>query len=150
MPADPYPYELATPAQRALGTPWVAVHHTIPVEPLTEPVENRVAFIRAHKPVHEIETRLRALRPASPALVAARAEFARVTEAAQDEFERVTATAQDEFERVTAAAWAEVARVTAPALAALLAVLAVECPDIAWGPDGLVFPVPETEVPHAG
>ena len=139
MPADPYPYELATPAQRALGTPWVAVHHTIPVEPLTEPVENRVAFIRAHKPVHEIETRLRALRPASPALVAARAEFARVTEAAQDE-----------FERVTAAAWAEVARVTAPALAALLAVLAVECPDIAWGPDGLVFPVPETEVPHAG
>ena len=126
----PYPYELATPEQRALGTWWIAVHHEVLCETLTEPVEVRVAYIRAQKPADEIETRLRALRPASPAMVAAWAEV-----------ERVTALAQAEFDRVTAPARAEVERVTA-----------VECPDIAWGPDGLVFPVADTqtEAPHAG
>ena len=121
MPADPYPYELATPEQRALGTLWIALHHAVVCERLTEPVEQRVAYIRANKPAHEIETRVRALRPASPAMVAAWAEY-----------DRVCAPARAESERVRTAAWA-----------ALRAVLAVECPDIPWGPDGLVFPVEE-------
>ena len=159
----PYPYELATPEQRALGTWWIAVHHEVLCETLTEPVEVRVAYIRAQKPADEIETRLRALRPASPAMVAAWAEVERVTALAGAEFERVTALARAEFERVTALAGAEVERVTAlaqaefdrvtaPARAEVERVTAVECPDLAWGPDGLVFPVADTqtEAPHAG
>ena len=39
------------------------VHHNGPViEMLTEPIENRIAYIRAHKPASEQETRLRLLR----------------------------------------------------------------------------------------
>ena len=132
MPADPYPYELATPEQRALGTLWIALHHAVVCERLTEPVEQRVAYIRTNKPPHEIETRLRALRPASPAMVAAWAEYDRVCTLAWAEYDRVCAPARAESERVRTAAWA-----------ALRAVLAVECPDIPWGPDGLVFPVAE-------
>jgi len=39
------------------------VHHDILVEPLTEPFENRVEYIRRFKPEHEVETRLRLMRP---------------------------------------------------------------------------------------
>ena len=39
------------------------VHHDILVEPLTEPIENRIAFIKANKPKEEVETRLRLLKP---------------------------------------------------------------------------------------
>ena len=38
------------------------VHHDRLVEPLTEPIENRIAFIKANKPRHEQATRLRLLR----------------------------------------------------------------------------------------
>jgi hypothetical protein len=59
----PYPYETATPEQRAAGAWWLCVHHEIHCEPLTEPVEDRVQYIRTNKPKHEIETRLRELAP---------------------------------------------------------------------------------------
>ncbi len=39
------------------------VHHDVLVEPLTEPFETRVAYIKANKPMHEIETRLRLMKP---------------------------------------------------------------------------------------
>jgi len=39
------------------------IHHEVLVEPLTEPIENRIAFIRTNKPEDEIETRLRLLKP---------------------------------------------------------------------------------------
>ena len=39
------------------------VHNEILVEPLTEPVENRIAFIKAYKPKKEIPIRLRWLTP---------------------------------------------------------------------------------------
>ena len=38
------------------------VHHDILVEPLTEPIETRRAYIRANKPEQEIATRLRLLK----------------------------------------------------------------------------------------
>jgi hypothetical protein len=41
------------------------VHHDVLVEELTEPIENRIEYIKKHKPKHEIETRLRLLKPAS-------------------------------------------------------------------------------------
>ena len=39
------------------------IHHMVLVESLTEPIENRIAFIRTNKPEDEIETRLRLLKP---------------------------------------------------------------------------------------
>jgi len=39
------------------------VHHKVLCEPLTEPIEKRIAFIRMAKPKGEIETRLRLMKP---------------------------------------------------------------------------------------
>ena len=44
-------------------------HHQTPCEVLTEPPENRIAYILADKPKGEQVTRLRAFRPASPRIV---------------------------------------------------------------------------------
>jgi multidrug resistance efflux pump len=54
------------------------IHHDILVEPLTEPIENRIAFIKANKPKNEVETRLRLMKPVRgklPKLNKARAEL---------------------------------------------------------------------------
>jgi hypothetical protein len=43
---------------------WVwHVHHEILVEPLTEPIENRIAYIKSYKPPEEVPTRLRLMKP---------------------------------------------------------------------------------------
>src|SRR3990167_10022876 len=39
------------------------IHHDIFAEPLTAPIEKRIAFIKANKPKEEVETRLRLLKP---------------------------------------------------------------------------------------
>ncbi len=39
------------------------IHHDVLVEPLTEPIEARAEYIRAHKPEHERATRLRLMKP---------------------------------------------------------------------------------------
>ena len=39
------------------------IHHERLLEPLTEPIENRIAYIKARKPAEEQETRLRLMRP---------------------------------------------------------------------------------------
>ena len=39
------------------------VHHDTLLEPLTEPMEARARYIRTNKPPHEIETRLRLMKP---------------------------------------------------------------------------------------
>ena len=39
------------------------VHHELLFEALTEPIENRIAYIKEAKPKYEIETRLRLLKP---------------------------------------------------------------------------------------
>lgn len=58
-----YPYETATDEQRKVGAWWWCVHHDVHCEPLTEPVETRVAYIRKNKPPEEVEIRLSELRP---------------------------------------------------------------------------------------
>jgi len=57
------PYETATEEQRAIGSWWWCIHHESHLEPLTEPIENRVKFIRENKPENEIETRLLNMAP---------------------------------------------------------------------------------------
>ena len=39
------------------------IHHTTLMEPLTEPIKNRIAFIKSDKPKHERKTRLRLMKP---------------------------------------------------------------------------------------
>ena len=39
------------------------IHHTRLLETLTEPIENRTAYIKANKPTEEIPTRLRLMKP---------------------------------------------------------------------------------------
>ena len=48
------------------------LHHEVLLELATEPIENRVEYIRTEKPGREIETRLRLLRPVKGKLSAAR------------------------------------------------------------------------------
>ena len=58
-----YPYETATPEQKAIGAWWWCVHHEVHLEQLTEPAENRTAYIKAEKPAEEIDRRLREFAP---------------------------------------------------------------------------------------
>ncbi len=44
------------------------IHHDVLCEFATWPIENRIAYIQENKPEHEIETRLRLLRPVKGAL----------------------------------------------------------------------------------
>jgi len=39
------------------------IHHDILVEPLTEPLKNRIRYIKENKPENEIELRLKLLKP---------------------------------------------------------------------------------------
>ena len=117
----PYPYELATPEQRAIGSPWWCVHHAVRLEPLTEPIENRVAYIRSSKAAHEVETRLRALRPVVGPLPPA--------------VQKADADRQK--------ADADLQKADADHAAEIHALFTVECADVPWGPGGLVFPQAE-------
>ena len=45
------------------------LHHKMLFETLTEPIENRINYIKEEKPKHEIETRLSAMRILTPAEV---------------------------------------------------------------------------------
>jgi tetratricopeptide (TPR) repeat protein len=39
------------------------IHHEVLLEPLREPIENRIAHIEANKPTDEVRTRLRLMKP---------------------------------------------------------------------------------------
>lgn len=109
------------------------IHHEAPVELLTEPIENRIAYIRSEKPEAEQALRLRLMRPVSTAAWAdyewavapAWADYERIEDKAWAEYERVKAWA--EYERVKAAAWAEYKRFVAVAHAAVC-----PTPDCPW------------------
>ena len=50
-------------ATDSVGEWYWHVHHDVLAERLTCPLSERIAFIRAEKPAHEIETRLRLPKP---------------------------------------------------------------------------------------
>lgn len=120
-----YPYELATPEQRQLGSLWWCIHHRVKLQSLTEPVENRVSHIREHKPEHEVETRLRAMRPVKGALPVAVVKAHADWEKAQADWLKAYAD------------WRKHLSDHADEIDALFV---AECHDVAWGPEGLVFP----------
>ena len=107
------------------------VHHDILVEPLTEPIETRIAYIKASKPRSERATRLRLLKPVQgtlpPRLVTARAVL--------DRANAVLDRANAEWDR----AWAVWYRAKAECLPEIETLHRQECPDCPW--DGkTIFP----------
>ena len=101
------------------------IHHDILLEPLTEPIENRIQFIKVNKPKNEVETRLRLMKPVRgklPKLDKACAEWGK----ARAELDKACA----EWDK-------------ARADPKVLALHAKECPDCPW--DGrTIFPEART------
>ena len=147
MTHKPYPYETATPEQKKLGSLWWCIHHNAgKLEILVEPIENRVEFIREIKPRCEIETRLRAMRPVVSPLPEQLDKALAEWEKAWAELDKARAEqgkAWAEWEKAWAEgekAWAEGEKARAEHREAIDAAFAADCPDVKWGPDGLVFP----------
>ena len=119
--------------------PMLWVHHAnklpdgriMPLEVLTEPLENRIAYINAEKPEHERAVRLHAMRPVVGRLpepvLAALSQFGR----ACAEWDRACA----ERDR----ACAERDRACAAHYSAIMALCAAECADVRWDENGLIF-----------
>src|SRR3990167_6015311 len=87
------------------------IHHSILVEELTEPIKNRIEYIKKHKPEHERETRLRLMKPAK-GIGLAWAEYEKITDAAWAEYKKIIDAALAEYEKITDAAWAEYDKIT--------------------------------------
>ena len=147
--------------------PMFWIHHAkklpdgriMPLEVLMEPVENRIAYIKVEKPEHERAVRLHAMRPVKgqlpePVLAAlswfgktcaeldkARAELDKACaeyDKACAEWNRAIA------EREKALAEREKARVEwdkacAACYSEIMALHAIECADVKWDENGLIF-----------
>ena len=110
-----------------VGDPMWLLHHELLLEWLTEPVENRIAYILSEKPKREQARRLRELRPVKGPLpktvAAAWAEYAAAWAKADAAWAKSDA-AQAEYD----AAWAE----ADAAWAEITALHLAECPDTTW------------------
>jgi hypothetical protein len=169
-----YPYMLATPEQKKLGSLWWCIHHGIKLEPLSEPIERRADYILHAKAEHERETRLRAMRPVlgtlPPALTKAYADWQKAyadwqkadadwqkayadRQKADADWQKADADRQKAYadrqkayaDRQKADADRQKAnadrqKADAEHAAEIDALFSVECADVAWGPDGLIFP----------
>ena len=85
------------------------VHHDIFCEEATEPIENRIQFIKNHKPEKQIETRLKLLR------------IVKNQEAVKEifsEYEKIEQPAWDEYLKIEQSAWKEYLKIERPALEA--------------------------------
>jgi hypothetical protein len=155
-----YPYLTATKRQLRLGTLWWLIHHQEMIEPLCQPIQVRVEFIRTEKAAHEIPTRLKSMRPVRGTLpvTLVRAALARArTRAKSDLAEaryiaiegrwgisvrtdraRVAANRAYRASIASAQAWSRAALRFAPAIRRLFQ---TECADVLWlDSSGLVFP----------
>ena len=86
------------------------VHHETLIEPLTEPIKNRIRFIKANKPDDEIETRLRLMRPASAKASKARAAYDKATSKTRAVYDKAKSKARTVYDTAASEAWAELER----------------------------------------
>lgn len=92
------------------------VHHELIVEPLTEPIKYRVAYIRENKRADEIGTRLRLFKPVKGKLPVSLVEAGEVYVKAcnalivAQEAHEETGKARFKAKMAAAKAWAEIAR----------------------------------------
>ena len=114
------------------------VHHETLVEPLTEPIENRIAYIKEYKPASQVELRLRLLKPVQGELPAALNK----AKAARDKAFTAYAKARAALDKAWAAydkARAALDKAWAAYMPEIEALHAIECPDCPW--DGTtIFP----------
>ena len=119
--------------------PMFWIHHAkklpdgriMPLEVLMEPVENRIAYIKVEKPEHERAVRLHAMRPVKGQLpepvLAALSWFGKAcVELDKACVEREKASA--EWDKACAAHYS-----------AIMALHAIECADVRWDENGLIF-----------
>ena len=110
--------------------PFWHIHHEVLLE-WSDDIQERIDYIKAHKPPHEVETRLRLLKPVQgalpPKLVKAKAAY----DKARDAFVKASvayAKARDAYDKAKAAynkAYDE-------CLPQIEALHALECPDCPW------------------
>ena len=114
------------------------VHHETLIEPLTEPIENRIAYIKEYKPASQVELRLRLLKPVQGELPAALNK----AKAARDKAFTAYAKAWAAYDKARAAldkARAALDKARAACMPEIEALHAIECPDCPW--DGTtIFP----------
>jgi len=149
-----------TPSPKVGSLVW-HIHHDMLVEPLTEPFATRVAYIKAEKPVSEIDTRLRLMKPVwgkLPELDKARAELDRASAEgykARAEWDRASAELVDKaYAELVDKAYAEWTKARAEwtkaraeldrarASPSVLALHAKECPNCPWNGE-TIFPPKE-------
>lgn len=116
------------------------IHHNILVEPLTEPIENRIEFIREQKPAGEIELRLRLMKPVRgklpKAVIKAYAAWDKACDKACDKAGKAGA-AWDKACDKAYAAWDKALADNMPAIEALHK---KECPGCPWNGKS-IFPM---------
>ena len=101
------------------------LHHGVPLERLTEPVQNRIDFILSNKPEGERAVRLRNLRPCKDQVWAAKQQQERDALYAKQQPEWAALAAKQRPE------WAALAAKQQPEWAALHAIAKVQF-DIEW------------------
>ena len=121
------------------------IHHGILFEEATEPIKNRIAYIKSDKPECEVALRLRLLKPVKDQkrLIAILTAYEKVEDSALEAYEKATALASEAYEKVEAPALEAYEKATALASAkrdrAINALHSKECPDCPW--DGeTIFP----------
>jgi len=96
------------------------IHHGILFEQATEPIKNRIAYIKSDKPECEVALRLRLLKPVKDQkrLIAILTAYEKVEALALEAYKKVEATALEAYEKATAPASEAYKKATAPALEA--------------------------------
>jgi len=114
------------------------IHHDILVELATEPIESRIAFIKAHKPKNEQALRLRLLKPVKGALPQAVVKAGAELDKSDAEYRKSDAGCRKAYAAYckSYAEWGKALIANMPAIEALHA---KECPNCPW--DGkTIFP----------
>jgi len=132
------------------------IHHGVLFEQATEPIKNRIAYIKSDKPECEVALRLRLLKPVKDQkrLIAILTAYRKATALAWEAYRKATALAWEAYKKATAPALEAYEKVEdsaseaykkATALAsakrdrAINALHSKECPDCPW--DGeTIFP----------
>ena len=132
------------------------IHHGVLFEEATEPIKNRIAYIKAEKPECEVALRLRLLKPVKDQkrLIAILTAYEKADAPAWEAYEKAIAPALEAYEKAkapaleayekamaTASEAYEKAKATASAKRdrAINTLHAKECPDCPW--DGMtIFP----------
>jgi len=121
------------------------IHHGGLFEEATEPIKNRIAYIKSDKPECEVALRLRLLKPVKDQkrLIAILTAYKKAKAPALEAYEKAKAPALEAYKKATAPALEAYEKVEATASAkrdkAINALHSKECPDCPW--DGeTIFP----------